>query len=259
MMNDLVRLETAGDVSTITMNNPKTRNALSRAMILELASKIEQLMGSRECRAIVLTGASGTFCSGGDISGMTEDRQVLDSRAWMNQAHRLIRSIVNGEKPVIAAVEGYAFGAGLSLATGADYVVASDAAKFCAAFAKVGLVPDMGLFWTLSQRCGIGEAKRLIMLALTLEASEAKSLGLVDQIVPAGAALEEAQKMAEAYAAAAPLPVALTKAVFARGCSTLDDALQAEVDYQPMLFLSEDHMAAVRAFREKQKPVFRGR
>lgn len=257
-MNELVLLEMSGAVATITMNNPKTRNALSRAMILEVAGKIEQLMATRECRAIILTGASGTFCSGGDISGMTQDRQILDSRAWMNQAHRLIRSIVNGEKPVIAAVEGYAFGAGLSLATGADYVVASEAAKFCAAFAKVGLVPDMGLFWTLSQRCGMGEAKRLIMLAETVDAAEAKALRLVDRIVPAGSALAEAQQMADVYAAVAPLPVALTKAVFARGCSTLDDALQAEVDYQPALFLSEDHMQAVRAFREKRKPAFRG-
>ena len=151
-------------------------------------------MSSSDCRCVVLTGAQGTFSSGGDISRMTADRQILDSRIWLKTAHRLVRAIVDAEKPVLAAVEGYAFGAGLSLATASDLVVAADNAKFCAAFARVGLVPDMGLFFTLAQRVGAPQAKRLIMLAEVVEARRAQELGIVDAIVPPGEALTQAKR-----------------------------------------------------------------
>ena len=258
-MDDLVTVDLDDRVAIVTINNPKARNALSRELIVQFSSKLEGLMSSSDCRCVVLTGAQGTFSSGGDISRMTADRQILDSRIWLKTAHRLVRAIVDAEKPVLAAVEGYAFGAGLSLATASDLVVAADNAKFCAAFARVGLVPDMGLFFTLAQRVGAPQAKRLIMLAEVVEARRAQELGIVDAIVPPGEALTQAKLLARQYAEAAPLPLALTKAVYARGCKSLDEALVAEVDYQSQLFLSEDHLDASRAFREKRKPVFRGK
>jgi 2-(1,2-epoxy-1,2-dihydrophenyl)acetyl-CoA isomerase len=193
------------------------------------------------------------------VSGMNADRQILDSRVWMKTAHRLVRAIVNSEKPVVAAVEGYAFGAGLSLATASDVVVSAENAKFCAAFAKVGLVPDMGLFYTLAERVGISRAKRMIMLAEVIEAPRAEQLGIVDHLVPAGRALPEAIAIAKQYVDVAPLPLALTKAVYAKGCATLEEALLAEVDYQSMLFLTQDHLEAAQAFREKRRPSFQGR
>lgn len=258
-MDQLVLVDLNERVATVTINNPKARNALSRKLLVELTGRIEELMSEKDCRAVILTGAEGTFSSGGDISGMTADRPVLDSRVWMKTAHRLVRAIVNSEKPVISAVEGHAFGAGLSLATASDFVVAADNAKFCAAFARVGLVPDMGLFYTLAQRSGIPRAKRMITLAEVVQSPEAERIGIVDRLVPAGQALTAAMEIAKQYIDVAPLPMALTKAVYARGCTTLDEALLAEVDYQPMLFLSEDHLAAAEAFREKRRPTFRGR
>ena len=258
-MDQLVLVGLDDQVATVTINNPKARNALPRKLLVELTGRIEDLMSEKDCRAIILTGAEGTFSSGGDISGMTADRAILDSRIWMKTSHRLVRAIVNSEKPVISAVEGYAFGAGLSLATASDFVVAADNAKFCAAFARVGLVPDMGLFYTLVQRVGVPRAKRMITLAEVIESPEAERIGIVDRLVPAGQALSAAIEIAKQYVDVAPLPVALTKSVYARGCSTLDEALLAEVDYQPMLFLSEDHLGATQAFREKRKPTFGGR
>ena len=192
-MDDLVTVDLDDRVAIVTINNPKARNALSRELIVQLSSKLEGLMSSSDCRCVVLTGAQGTFSSGGDISRMTADRQILDSRIWLKTAHRLVRAIVDAEKPVLAAVEGYAFGAGLSLATASDLVVAADNAKFCAAFARVGLVPDMGLFFTLAQRVGAPQAKRLIMLAEVVEARRAQELGIVDAIVPPGEALTQAK------------------------------------------------------------------
>jgi len=258
-MEQFVLLEMRGEVAILTLNNPKARNALARELILDLIQKIDGLMSNKACRAVVLTGAEGTFCSGGDVSKMMSDRQLLDRRIWLKTAHLMVRGIMNSEKPVIAAVEGYAFGAGLSLAMAVDYVVAADNAKLCAAFAKVGLVADMGLFYTLAQRVGVPRAKRMIMLAEVVEAREAERLGMVDRVLPAGQVLDAAVEVAKEYLDVAPLPLALTKAVYAKGCASLDDALYAEVDYQSMVALSEDHLGAAKAFREKRKPTFTGR
>jgi 2-(1,2-epoxy-1,2-dihydrophenyl)acetyl-CoA isomerase len=254
----LVSVEMHGQIAVVTMNNPKTKNALSPEMIQGLGDRFEALMGDWNCRAIVLTGANGAFCSGGDVSRMQRDRQILDTRIFISGAHRIMRAIVNGAKPVIAAVDGAAFGAGLSLAAGCDFIVASENSRFSAAFAKVGLAPDLGLFWTLPQRVGLGRAKKLIMLAATLGADEAQSIGLVDEVVAQGQALPRAIAMAEEFAAAAPLSIAVTKAVYADGCLTLDDAFRAERDHHSYLVRSADHLGAVEAFKEKRKPEFKG-
>ncbi|WP_210317374.1 enoyl-CoA hydratase/isomerase family protein [Oryzicola mucosus] len=254
-----VKVEFKGNVVVVTMDNPKTKNALSPEMIRDLGDRLEALMGDWNCRAIVLTGANGAFCSGGDVSRMQRDRQVLDTRVYIGGAHRIIRAVVNGAKPVIAAVEGAAFGAGMSLVAGCDFVVASQRSKFCAAFAKVGLAPDLGLYWTLPQRVGLGRAKRLIMLAPTLQAAEAETIGLVDEVAADGEALARALVVAEQFAAAAPLSIAVTKAVYADGVLTLDDAFRAERDHHPMLVRSADHLGAIDAFREKRLPEFNGK
>ncbi len=162
--NSTVKVEFQGQIAIVTLDNAKTKNALSPEMIRDLGDHIEALMADWNCRAIVLTGANGAFCSGGDVSRMQRDRQVLDTRVYIGGAHRIIRAIVNGAKPVIAAVDGAAIGAGMSLVAGCDYAIASQRSKFCAAFAKVGLAPDLGLYWTLPQRVGLGRAKKLIML-----------------------------------------------------------------------------------------------
>jgi 2-(1,2-epoxy-1,2-dihydrophenyl)acetyl-CoA isomerase len=257
-MSNPIGIERQGAVAVVTLENAKTRNALSTAMIDALAEALDALDADRECRVIVLTGAGGHFCSGGDVSGMTPDRALLGSRRRIERAHRIIRRIVGAQKPVIAAVEGYAFGAGLSLAAACDYVVSSSAAKYCAVFVKVGLIPDMGLLWTLPQRIGLGESKKMFMSGRTLEAEEALRLGLIDQLVEPGASLDAALQQASALAEVSPLAVALTKAAYARGCASLDEALRNELDHQPVLYLSQDHNDAVAAFREKRTPVFKG-
>ncbi|MCD2172249.1 enoyl-CoA hydratase/isomerase family protein [Rhizobium sp. C4] len=254
-----VRIEFKGPIAIVTMDNAKTKNALSPEMIRDLGDRFEQLMGDWNCRAIVLTGANGAFCSGGDVSRMQRDRQVLDTRTYIGGAHRILRAMVNGAKPVIAAVEGAAIGAGMSLVAACDYAVASQRSKFCAAFAKVGLAPDSGLYWTLPQRVGLGRAKKLIMLANTFAAAEAERIGLVDEAVDDGTALTRAIVVAEEFAAAAPLSIAVTKAVYADGVLTLDDAFRAERDHHPMLVRSADHLNAIDAFREKRQPKFEGK
>ncbi len=254
-----VKVEFQGRVAVVTMDNAKTKNALSPEMIRDLGDRFEALMGDWNCGAIVLTGANGAFCSGGDVSRMQRDRQVLDTRVYIGGMHRIVRAMVNGGKPVVAAVEGAAFGAGMSLATGCDFVVASQRSKFCAAFTKVGLAPDGGLYWTLPQRVGVGLAKKLIMLAPTLAAADAEKIGIVDEAVADGEALSRAINIATELAAAAPLSMAVVKAAYADGILTLEDAFRAERDHHPMLVRSADHLGAIDAFREKRLPEFSGK
>jgi enoyl-CoA hydratase/carnithine racemase len=258
-MNELVTLEALGPTSLITLNNPKTRNALSADMITALTEALLEAGADTDCKAIVLTGAGGHFCSGGDVSAMTADRPMLGSRLRIERAHRIIRLINGGPKPVIAAVDGVAFGLGLSLTTACDFTVASKSSSFCAVFNKVGLLPDMGLLATLPQRVSLGTAKRLMFTAARLSGLEAHQIGLVDLLVDEDSALETALQQAGEFATVAPIPVALTKAFYSKSTGSLEEALRAEVDHQPALYLSEDHLEGVTAFREKRSPKFRGR
>jgi enoyl-CoA hydratase/carnithine racemase len=258
-MSEQVTRELRDATVIVTLNNPNTRNALSTDMVISLTEVLLEASADTSCRAIVLTGAGGHFCSGGDVSAMTADRPMLGSRLRIERAHRIIRLIIGGPKPVIAAVDGVAFGLGLSLSAACDFTVASPGSSFCAVFNKVGLLPDMGLLATLPQRVGLGRAKQLIFSTSRVTGEEAHRLGIVDLLVEDGKTLEAALQQAETFATAAPLPVALTKAFYSKGSGSLEEALRAEVDHQPALYLSEDHLEGVAAFREKRSPRFHGR
>ncbi|MES2898961.1 MAG: enoyl-CoA hydratase-related protein [Pseudomonadota bacterium] len=257
-MNALVTLEMRGPVAVLTLNNPKTRNALSRDLLLVLADHFDRLAADADCRAIVLTGAEGHFCSGGDVSGMAAERTLMVGRTRMNLGHRVVRSIVGGAKPVIAAVEGYAAGAGLSLASAADYVVSSETAKYVSSFSKVGLIPDLGLMWTLPQRVGMAEAKRMFATARVVPAAEALTLGLADMVVAPASLLDSAIEMAHSFTIGAPLSMALMKAAYGSGIANFEDVLRTERDNQAALYLTKDHREAVSAFMEKRAPDFKG-
>jgi enoyl-CoA hydratase/carnithine racemase len=257
-MTDLVLIEKHGDVSIVTLNNPKTRNAMSRDLLLMLADSLEAVSVDESCRAVVLTGAAGHFCSGGDVSGMAAQRTLPMGRERMVVAHRVVRLVAEMGKPVVAAVEGYAAGAGFSLAMATDCVVASASAKFVSSFAKVSLLPDLGLMWTLPQRVGLARAKRLIMSARVVAAEEALQIGLVDELANADQAVERAMALARELSAHAPISIGLLKSAYARGIQSLGDALAYEMDNQAALYLTQDHREAVAAFLEKRAPVFRG-
>lgn len=257
-MNPLVTTRMAGPVAIVTLNNIKTRNALSRDMLMVLAECLDGLGNDPECRAIVLTGAEGHFCSGGDVSGMKAERTLMVGRTRMELGHRVVRAVLGGAKPVIAAVEGYAAGAGLSLVAAADYVVSSTTAKYVSSFAKVGLIPDLGLMWTLPKRIGLGESKRMFATSRVVKADEALSLGLADMLVEPDALMAAALDVANGFTVGGPLPMALVKAAYAKGLPNFEDALRNELDNQSALYLTADHREAVAAFMEKRAPVFRG-
>lgn len=257
-MSETVLIERRGGTAIVILNNPKTRNALSRDLLLLLADKLEALRVDAECRAVVITGAMGHFCSGGDVSGMSAERPLPVGRERMVIAHRVVQLVVNMGKPVLAAVEGYAAGAGFSLAMATDLVVGSESAKFVSSFAKVSLIPDMGLLWSLPRRVGLARAKRLMMSAQIVDAPEALRIGLIDEFAEAGGALDKALELADELSAHAPISAALVKAAYARGIERLDDAFAYEMDNQAALYLTKDHREAVSAFLEKRPPVFCG-
>ena len=243
-----------GAVLTLTLDYAARRNALALALRERMADVLEAAEGDASVRAVVVTGAAGVFCSGGDISSM-DVPDVLAGRERLRLAHRAIRLLAAGSKPVVAAVEGWCVGAGLSLACACDLIVAAEDARFMAGFGKVGLMGDLGLPFTLPARVGAGRARRILMLHEAMTAEAAERIGLVDEVVPRGQALPVAMERARFLADQAPAPMALTKAMLSAG---LDAALEVERHYQAALFLTADHREGRAAFMEKRAPRFGG-
>ncbi|WP_242124206.1 enoyl-CoA hydratase-related protein [Sphingobium sp. Sx8-8] len=246
-----------GGVLLLTLSFPARRNAISMRMRAVLEERLEQAQTDPACRAIVLTGEGEHFCSGGDLTsfaGVTSS----GGRLRMQNLHRIIRMMAAGRKPIVAAVEGAAMGAGLGLAAACDVIVASQTAKFSVPFARFNLVPDYGGMWTLTNRIGMGRTRLLVMSGRTIRAEEAERIGLVEQIVPAGTALAEALALAGQIAKGAPLSHEYLKAVLARGPAGLEDVLAAEADAQGVLYGTEDYVEGYTSFFEKREPQFKG-
>jgi len=243
-----------GATTILTLNYPERRNALAMPMRERMIEALEAIESDPAVRAIVITGAGGTFSAGGDISGMAVS-DVAAGRERFRVTHRLVRLLIKGSKPVIAAVEGYCVGAGLSLALCCDTVVSGTGARFAAGFGKIGLIADLGLLHTLPARIGQGRARQILLYGEQMDAASAERQGIVDHLVPAGTALEAALARAGLFAAAAPLPLAMTKQYLAAG---LDAALEWERDTQSMMFLTADHAEGKAAFMGKRAPAFTG-
>ncbi|MAO90033.1 MAG: enoyl-CoA hydratase [Rhodospirillales bacterium] len=258
MTSSAVSIVNHKGVRVITMDQPDTRNALTPDLRDALLGSMEDAVADADCRAIVLTGSGKSFCAGGDLNSLPESDPAA-IRLRLSTSHRLVRLVAAGPKPVVAAVQGYAFGAGLSLACACDLVFATPNASFGAVFGKVGLTGDMGLLWSLPQRIGIAETKRLMFRSGTLTAAQALQLGLVDEVAQEGDVVDAAVAAAGAFLETAPLSIAAAKDILARGPAPLDDVLKAEIDHQILLFSSRDFSEGRRAFQERRQPGFVGR
>jgi 2-(1,2-epoxy-1,2-dihydrophenyl)acetyl-CoA isomerase len=249
-------------IAVLTLNAPARKNALSTEVRFGLLAAMKKYVADPACRAMVLTGAAQTFCAGGDISQMKPPPGVTPrdySLTRMKALHDSVRLIAAGPKPVVAAVEGHAAGAGMSLAAACDFVVAADDARFVASFGRIGLAADCGLIWSLPNRVGHAKARDLLLTARTVSASEALQLGLADQVVARGATLARAIEKAASYATTAPLAIALTKRVMAGELDDLNLALENEIEWQAELRATADHQEAREAFLQKRAPNFQGR
>lgn len=254
-----VRRDTVNGVAVLTLDAPARRNALSLSLRAALLDELSAAMADPLCRVVALTGAGGHFCAGGDIAGM-EGLEPVSGRKRLETAHRIIRLMVEGDKPVIAAVEGFAVGAGLSLVAAADIVVTARSARFACSFNRLGLVPDFGIAWTLPLRVGTGRARHIMLTGDVFDAESAAAWGLIQRLVEPGEALTAAVALAERIAAeAAPLSNAFAKGLLARAPAGLDAVLRAEADAQAILYASDDFREGRAAFLGKRKPAFEGR
>lgn len=260
-MSDFVKYEQESGIVTLTLNDAAHRNPLGDTVRARLIELMKQAFADDEIRAIVLTGAGGHFSAGADVRQMQSDDGPNPARSRRRLAvlQDLLRLIVAGPKPVVAAVEGVAFGAGLSIVSACDWVVAAESAKMGAAFGRIGLAPDCGLLWSLPQRIGMSPTRDLIFTGRAITGAEAHALGLVDELAQDQTPLERARTKAESYLSTAPLTIAATKTAIAELPGNLEAALAIEAHQQPMMSMTADHAEARAAFMAKRPPHFRGR
>jgi enoyl-CoA hydratase len=241
----------------LTMNRPDVLNAMSPEMSDGIASEAEQAVSRDDVRVVVLTGAGDAFSAGADIGG-EDAHERFDVRA-LDLANRIIRSIVNLDKPVVAAVNGIAAGVGCSAALASDVIVAKESAGFLLAFARVGLMPDGGASATVAAAIGRARAMRMGLLAEPLSAREAYDAGLITHLAADEDFEELVAKLVRRLASGPPLAYAATKkAINAATLAHLDDALERERLGQTVLLRSSDVAEGMRAFSEHRRPQFRG-
>jgi 2-(1,2-epoxy-1,2-dihydrophenyl)acetyl-CoA isomerase len=247
-----------GAVLTVALNRPDKLNAFDGEMHAAFAAALKEA-ADPEVRGVVLTGAGRGFCVGQDLGELREgerDVGALLRMRWNRHALGLRRL----EKPVVAAVNGAAAGAGLSLACACDLRIAADSAAFVPAFVNVGLVPDTGASWLVPRLLGYARAFEWMCSGRRLDAAEALAWGLVSEVVAADVCLARAQEGAAALAALPTRAIAMTKRLFERAPGTrLEEQLELEAQLQVAATASEDHAEGVTAFLEKREPRFTGR
>ena len=254
-----VRLDKDDAIATLTLDRPERLNAMADPMWEALHAHLGTIAADETIRAVILTGAGRAFCSGGDVTGMARS-DIVSGRARSQRRHRAVLALYNLEKPVIAAVRGAVYGIGNALALACDLVIASDTTKFSMAFKKVGIVPDGGAIFFLTQNLGIARAKDLVYTARVVPATEALELGLVTRVVPDAKLETEACALAVEMAASATYALALAKKMFhSMYVPTLEQLLELETLASGAARLTHDHQEGVAAFKEKRPPRFLGK
>jgi len=261
-MYEHIQIATADCIQTITLNRPDRLNAFIGHMRRDLAEALEHAGSDRSVRVVIITGAGRAFCAGGDIAFMAELMQRRDSEEFsriLGAGRRVILAIRQMTKPVIAAVNGPASGAGCNLALACDLRVASNTATFSQSFAKIGLHPDWGGTYFLPRLVTPNKACELFFLGEAIDAEEALRLEIVNQVV-APEDLESATlQLAERLSAAPPIALAAAKhAVYMSQAAELEEMLRYETAAQLRCFESDDGHEGVHAFLEKREPQFTG-
>ena len=262
--------EVTDGVATITMNRPERRNALNGEMLAALGAMLEKVELDAAVGCVVLTGAGGAFCSGGDVKGMAErgDAAGGGNAGGIDEAIRTQRRnqrntsgrLHTMPKPTIASIPGAAAGAGLSMALACDFRVAADSAVFTMAFAQVGLSGDYGSAWFLTQVVGSAKARELLLLPERTTAADAHAAGLLHRVVPAAELAEQTTSMARRLADGPRLTLQFMKENLNRAMHTsLDDYMDTEVFHHVYTATTADHREASQAFVEKRAPRFGAR
>ncbi len=267
----LIRYEVAGGIARLTIDRPDGGNALTAAMRDRLAERFGQISEDLQIRAVVLRGAGDRhFCTGAALGGAQRaaapkptgaperapgDAARLIRTGWQ----RLVASVLDCERPVIAAVNGTAAGGGAQLALACDLIVMADTAKFIEVFVRRGIMPDAGGCYLLPRLVGLHRAKELLMLGRDCRAEEADRIGLVNRVVPAADLDDTVDDLAGAFLALPTRAIAMTKRLANRSFeSSREQSFDDEAHFQELVVATDDSAEGMRAFAERRDPVFRG-
>jgi 2-(1,2-epoxy-1,2-dihydrophenyl)acetyl-CoA isomerase len=248
-------------IFTVTLNRPEVYNAFNEQLTTDLINAFKEAGKNDEIRCVILTGAGKAFCSGQDLKDApsgTGKRSLRDSLE--RRYNPLIRTMRNLPKPIIAAINGVAAGAGCSMALACDYRICSDSAKLIEVFIRIGLVPDSGSSWFLVKYLGVAKAFELAATGDDVPSQKALELGLVNQVVSSDKLIEETMKVAKSFATGPTKAYGYIKKMMDKAAAmSLEEALDYEVYMQEAAGRTEDYTNAVAAFQEKKKAEFKGK
>lgn len=266
-MSDPLRFEQDGAVVTLTMDQPETRNAITdRTMVDVFVAACDRIQGDDSVRCVIVTGAGKGFSSGGNIKHMQARTGTFGGSAaqvrqnYRRGIQRIPRALWALDVPVIAAVNGAAYGAGFDLTLMCDLRIAAQEAVFAENFVRVGIIPGDGGAWLLPRVIGMARAAELLYTGDILDAETARDWGLVSRVVPAADLMEEARALAARIAAQPPDVLRMTKRLLREGMAAgFDTIMELSATVQALAHQTEDHREALDAFLNKRDPVFRGR
>ncbi len=260
-MNNSITINIQNKIATLSLNRPEVFNSFNREMALLLQSELDACERNPEVRAIVITGSGKAFCAGQDLKEVTSAELNPGFKKILEEHYNpIISRIRKIEKPIIAAVNGVAAGAGANIALACDIVVASENASFIQAFSKIGLVPDSGGTFFLPRLIGFQKASALMMLGDKVSATEAERLGMIYQAFPVENFMEEVNTIATTLANMPTKALGMTKRLLNESMTnSLNDQLDLEGKLQIEAAQSEDYAEGVDAFVNKRKPEFKGK
>lgn len=241
----------------ITLNLPDRLNALDLVMREELKDAFLDARNDKSVKVVVVTGTGKAFCAGGDISTM-KGVDAPAGRDRLKNVQQLVRLMAELEKPIIAAVNGFATGAGLHIALACDMIIASEKAKFRESFVMIGLIPDMAGFYFLPLRVGLPRAKELMMTGRMLNAGEAASMGLVNRVVPHEELEKETMDLAQSLVKGPGRAYAMIKSALNLWPASLQTLMEVEANLQAVAFATKDFDEGRQAFLDKREPKFTG-